>query len=228
MPVIHELPEPVAHYLARALRGGQRIRSAVLAQEGSIRTNPRTERWLLFDAIQSVHPGAFQFEWNARVRLAPLVRLGVKDTLASGQGSGEVRLGPFRLARSGGTPEMNQSSLHRFLAAWYPSALEPSKFLRWSAIDASRAEATLSAHGSTVSLEFRFAPTGEIAGIFTPGRWGRFDGRMQKLPWEGRFGSCSEIDGMRVPREGEVAWSIGSTWRPVWRGRLVSARYEFA
>jgi hypothetical protein len=154
----------------------------------------------------------------------------VRDALIAGQGSGEIRLGPFRLARSGGTPEMNESSLHRFLAeaAWYPSVLWPSEFLRWTALDASRAEATLSVHGASASLEFRFAPTGEIAGIFTPGRWGRFDGRMRKAPWEGRFGDVTEIDGVRVPRDSEVSWLVGSTWRSVWRARLVSARYEFA
>jgi hypothetical protein len=88
-----------------------------------------------------------------------------------------------------GSPEINSGSLHRFLAeaVWYPWALLPSASLTWQPIDDSRAMATLAAGDTTVSLEFRFSPNGEVTDIYTPARWGKFDGRYAKAAWEGHF-----------------------------------------
>jgi hypothetical protein len=40
---------------------------------------------------------------------------------------------------------------------------------------------------STVSPEFRFVPSGEIAGIYSPGRWGKFADGSTLVPWESHF-----------------------------------------
>jgi hypothetical protein len=42
--------------------------------------------------------------------------------------------------------------------------------LRWTPIDNTKALATLTADGVTVSLEFRFNEAGEVSAIFSPGR----------------------------------------------------------
>ena len=70
-------------------------------------------------------------------------------------------------------------SLHSFLAKaiWSLTALLPSERLRWSTIDDNKECATLTAHGVTVSLEFRFNAEGEVVGIFKPVRWGSFGDR---------------------------------------------------
>jgi hypothetical protein len=68
-------------------------------------------------------------------------------------------LSAFTVSQDGGTPEMNAGSLHRYLAeaVWYPTALLPGPNLNWTAIDSSKALATLTDHGIMVALEFRFA-----------------------------------------------------------------------
>lgn len=226
-----ELPPPVARYLDLALPAGQEIRLARLEQTGTLRTDPSSDRWLAFDATEVVRPDRFRFEWVARVRVAPLVHLQVTDSLIAGRGSGEVRLGRWiPLGRARESAQMNEATLHRFLAeaVWYPSALRPSQHLRWTAIDDSRADAALTADGVSVSLEFRFGPDGEVTGIHTPARWGRFGARLRTAAWEGHFGELMEVDGLRVPRDGEVGWYVENTWRSVWKGRVRSARYEFA
>ena len=106
---------------------------------------------------------------------------------------------------------MNLGALHRFLAeaVWYPTALLPSLKLRWRAIDDRTANATLTDDGSAVSLDFRFSPSGEVASIYTPARWGTFDGGYKQVPWEGHFRRYARRDGMLVPSEGEVGWYSG-------------------
>jgi hypothetical protein len=118
---------------------------------------------------------------------------------------------------------MNSGSLHRFLAeaVWYPTALLPGPNLRWSAVDASTALATLTDHGVTVSLEFRFADTGEVTGIYTPARWGTFEGGYARRPWEGHFRDYQRRDGVLVPMEGDVGWYVDDEWQAVWRGTVI-------
>jgi hypothetical protein len=131
------------------------------------------------------------------------------DSFVDGSGAGKVLLlSAFEVAHDAGTPEMNSGSLHRFLAeaVWYPWALLPSDTLNWHGIDDRRALATLTVHGTQVSLEFRFAEGGEVEAIYSPGRWGRFDGAYAKIPWEGHFSGHHRRNGLLVPLYGEVGW----------------------
>jgi hypothetical protein len=79
---------------------------------------------------------------------------------------------------------MKSGSLHRNLAVWYPTALLPSSQLQWTHIDPTKALATLTNDHVSVSLEFRFADSGEVTGIYTPARWGTFAGGYRQVPWE--------------------------------------------
>lgn len=125
--------------------------------------------------------------------------------------------------------ELNSGALHRYLAeaAWYPTALLPSSALQWSPINSSKALATLTDTGVTVSLEFRFNEAHEITSVYTPGRWEKFIGGYRQTPWEGRFHSYRQKEGMLVPSGGEVGWYHGGTWQQVWIGGIVGSEYEF-
>lgn len=115
---------------------------------------------------------------------------------------------------------MNSGALHRYLAeaVWYPTALLPSDQLHWTPVNDSLATASLTDGGTTVSLEFRFNEDGEVTGIFTPERWGSFEGGFRQAAWEGHFPAYQSVHGMRVPSEGEVGWySPDGEWQPVWR-----------
>ena len=204
------------------------VRSARFLQEGVLRASVRSERWLPFTARHTVQPLDVAFDWDARVRIAPLLHVRVQDSLAGGRGAGRVKLMSLvTLASAAGTPQMNSGSLHRFLgeAPWYPSALLPSESLRWRELDDGAAIATLTHSGSTVSLEFRFNAASEVAGIYTPARWGRFAGRYQQRAWEGHFMRYRRRAGMLVPDEGEVGWYDAGSWQCVWRGRILEASY---
>lgn len=226
-----DLPAPVARYFTRVLQDEQPIiQLAHLRQAGRLRSNAKGNRWLNFDASQIVAPCAIAFVWNARVAMAPLLHVRVCDALIAGQGSGQVSfLSAFTVVAAKGNSEMNSGALHRYLAeaVWYPTALIPSAKLRWSAIDNNTALATLTDNGVTVSLEFRFSATGEVASIYTPARWGTFDGGYRQVPWEGHFRNYVNRGGMHVPAEGEVGWYTDGKWRTVWQGTITESNYEF-
>lgn len=152
----------------------------------------------------------------------------------AGTGEGRVSLlSAFPVASDVGRPELNAGELHRYLAeaVSYPTALLPQASVAWTAIDSRSATATLTVAGTTVSLVFRFNEVGEVVGIYSSGRFGRFDRGYRQVPWEGHFGNYRETEGMRVPLYGEVGWyGIGEPrgeLRLVWKGEIVELGYKF-
>jgi hypothetical protein len=216
------LPAPVARYLQFALgQHPEPARLMHLAQHGSLRTDAANRRWLDFTADHTVAPLAQAFVWDAKVRMAPGVHLRVIDSLLDGIGAGQVHaMSAVEVARAVDKAEVNSGCLHRFLAeaVWFPWALIPSEHLDWTAIDEHRALATLSAGGQSVSLEFRFAPSGEVTSVFTPARWGRFGERYSQAPWEGQFREYRAFNGLMLPSEGAVGWHRDGELQLVWTG----------
>jgi len=70
------------------------------------------------------------------------------------------------------SPDLEAGALqrHRAECVWFPPALLPGRGVQWTAIDDKHAIATLTDGQTAASLEFRFAPTGEIVSAFTPTR----------------------------------------------------------
>lgn len=217
------LPPPVARYLRMALPPGLAIEEVRISQTGELRTDPAGDGWMSFEAEHIVVPPAIGFLWNARVKIAPLLHVRVRDAFVDGVGSGHVSfLSALPVGGVTGGLEVNSGSLHRYLAeaVWYPTALLPGPHLQWTASDATAALATLTVDTLSVSLEFRFADSGEVTGIYTPARWGKFRDEYRQVPWEGHFRDYQTRDGVRVPGYGEVGWYLGDEWRSVWQGTV--------
>jgi len=162
--------------------------------------------------------------------MLPLLHLNVRDGYADGVGSGEVRLlSAITVASDRDNPEINAASLHRYLAeaVWYPTALLPSAGVRWSPIDDSRALATLSDRGNTVSLEFRFSEVGEATTVYTSGRWNRRGRAFVLMPWEGHFSGYRRHHGILAPARGEVGWYVDGELEIVWKGEVSTLEYQF-
>jgi hypothetical protein len=225
-----ELPSPVTDYFRHVLTDGQKlIRTAKMHQSGVLRTSTATERWSSFTASQLVVPPATGFVWNAKVGMPLAAHVRVLDSYIAGVGSGRVSLlSAFAVASEAGAPELNSGALHRYLAeaVWFPTALLPQSGVVWSPMNDYSAMATLTDRGTTVSLEFRFNEVGEVTGIYSPGRFGSFDGGYKRVPWEGHFRDYQVHAGMRVPLYGEVGWYNDGTLQLVWKGNVIDAQYE--
>ena len=219
-----DVPPPVARYLQFALGAARPPPRLVrIAQEGALRTDISSNRWLEFHAEHTTAPLAQAFVWNAKVKVAPLIHLRVIDALIDGIGQGRVQLmSAIEVHRAIGYMAVNYGSLHRYLAeaVWYPWALMPSERLAWTHIDQDRALATLTVNRLSVSLEFRFGKSGEVTGVYTPARWGRFGKRYLLLPWEGEFREYRQFDGFMLPSEGAVGWHRDGQLQWVWSARV--------
>lgn len=224
---VAQLPAPVARYLRLALPDGPPPRGIELAQQGRLRTDPRSPHWMPFEATHLACVGRPGFAWDCRAKLAGGLFARVLDTFEDGRGSGEVRLqSVVRVGRASPDPALDSGALHRYLAeaVWYPWALLPGERLHWAPIDEHRARATLTEGPLSVSLEFRFAASGEVAGIHAPDRWGRFEGRYEQRAWEGTFSDYQREDGLLTPRRAQVAWDDDGDLETVWKARITAVR----
>jgi hypothetical protein len=201
-----------------------------MLQSGVLRTSTTTDAWSSFTARQVIVPPATGFVWNAKVETSLATHVRVLDSYIAGIGSGRVSiLSAFAVASESGDPELNSGALHRYLAeaVWYPTALLPQSGVIWSPINDHSAMATVIDRGTSVSLEFRFNDVGEVVGIYSPGRFGRFDGEYKQMPWEGHFRDYQLRGDMRIPTYGEVGWYEGETLQLVWKGNLIDVQYQF-
>ena len=225
------LPAPVQRYFRAALTDGQAIVTAVsIRHAGTFIMSATAEQWKPFTSQQRVLTRRPGFVWDARVMMFPGVPVHVHDAYIAGAGllHGAV-LGLVTVVDMADTPELARGELMRFFAeaAWYPTALLPSQGVRWEAVDDSSANATLSDGPLTLKLLFRFNAESLIDTVRAEARERVVDGKTATAPWQGRYWRYAIKNGMRVPQEGEVAWLLPEGEKPYWRGRTLSASYEF-
>jgi hypothetical protein len=224
------LPAPVARYVAFALPKGQRrIRAAHVRWTGDMRLQPDAE-WSPFAADQHFTTAAPGFVWDARVRMIPLVPVFVRDSYVSGEGRTLGMIGAVaKVVNEGGTPEMAQGALARWLgeAAWFPTAFLPGEGVSWTAIDDSTARASVTDGAVRVTGDFHFAATGELLGM-SGMRYRDVNGRGVLTPFEGRYTQFAPRDGMMMPSRAEVAWLLPQGRYTYWRGQPMDASYDLA
>jgi hypothetical protein len=228
------LPPPVARYFRSVLRDGQPIiKRARVTWQGEFNMGKpgQPENWKPFTATQEFVPGAPGFVWDARIAQAPGLAVFVRDGFVDGGGSMQgAILGLITVVDARGTPTLAAGALQRYLgeATWFPTALLPGQGVTWTPIDDTRARATLTGAGITVSLEFRFDADGLSTGVFTPERY-YDDGKNppHPLPWQARNLRWEERHGIKIPAESVVEWLFPAGPFAYWRGKPVEVEYEY-
>ena len=111
---------------------------------------------------------------------------------------------------------------------WYPTALLPSQGVRWTAVDAHSATATLVDGPISLTLPFRFDEAGLVASVHADARRAGVGKDMVILPWDCRVSSYQLRNGMMVPTHGEAAWLKPQGRQAYFIGELTSMAYEFS
>lgn len=222
------LPPPVARYLRFALPPDRPAAcSARIRWSGQFRMRPDAG-WVPFTAAQHFTTRPPGFVWDARIEMMPLISIRVRDGYWAEAGTMLGRIAAVMpVVDEGGTPEMAQSALARWLgeAVWFPSALLPGGPVRWEAVDGSSARATVVDGETRASAEFHFAPTGEIERV-TALRYRDVDGTVVLTPFEGRLWDYARREGVMVPTRAEVAWILPDGRFPYWRGTPDHIKYR--
>lgn len=226
---LEQLPPPVARYLRMALPGGPLAWRAVrLLQQGEMRLQQGGGRWLPFRARQRLASAPPEFQWQARIRLAPLLWARVMDEYLDGLGRLQARLwGVIPLASAENDAHLDEAELLRYLAeaVWFPQALLPSERLQWQATGPDSALAILRDGVTQARLTFHFNRAGEIVRgeALRPALQGS---RYVSRGWTTRYHDWQSHHGMRVPMAGSAAWHLPAGEWAYWRGRITSLAGE--
>ena len=183
--------------------------------------------WMPFTATEHVSVRPLGFVWDASIRVMPLVAMRVRDSYFEGTGTMEGRLAALvPVVRQSGGGSMATATLQRYLAEapWVPTALLPSEGVRWTALDDSSARATITDGDVTASIDFHFDHDGTIGGI-SADRYRDAGGTLVLTPWRGGWRGYETVDGMLIPREGDVSWQLPDGPHTYWRGRLEQVTY---
>lgn len=223
-------PAVVVRYLSRSLPAGAApVRMATIVQEGTFQMGKGEAGWKPFHATQHVRAYPPGFLWDASIGMMPLLPVRVRDGYLDGAGmmKGAVAC-VITVVEAEPTRELAEGSLYRYLgeAVWMPSRLLPGEGLTWEAVDDSTAKATLREGDVEASVLFGFDASGDIVSMLVPERGREVDGAYVPTPWKGRLWDHQEVDGYRIPLQGEVAWVVDGVDVPYWRGRMASVSYR--
>jgi hypothetical protein len=227
---LDDLPDPVRRYLSSALPTDRSsVDSIRIQQDGELRLGDASSPWKSFTASQHVTVDPPGFFWDASIRLAPLVSVGVRDLYRNGEGAGRVSLfGVVPVDGADPSPELNEAELLRYLAeaVWYPTVLLPSEGVTWEPIDDSTARATIEHGDVSASLEFSFDEDDEVTRVYAEERHRRVDDSFEPTPWSGYWYDYQTRNGIRIPMAGEVVWHLPDGDLNAWRGRVTEISYN--
>lgn len=224
------LPPPVQRYLQAVMSPEAKPFAAVhIRQTGTFNLSADGEQWAPFTADQLTVLAPKGFDWDARIRFPPGLKIFVRDAYILRQGVLRATLegGIATLVDQPPSDDLSQGELMRFLAElpWYPpAALDPA--ITWKPIDDHSAQAELVDGPISVALVFRFGNDGLIESVRADARGRTVGDRVEPTPWGGRFWDYAEFAGWRVPRNGEVAWLLPDGPLPYWRGRLEEIEFR--
>ena len=226
------LPAPVHRYFRAVLKEDQPVIAAVVIDmAGSFNLSMTAEHWKPFTSRQRVVTARPGFLWDARISMAPGLVTRVVDSYIAGEGLLRAAvLGLFPVATAQGGGEIARGEFMRFVAeaAWYPTALLPSQGVRWEAVDACSATASLADGDVALTLLFRFNDAGLIDSVCAEARGGRVGDKVVMMPWECRLSDYRVHGAMTLPFTGEAAWIRPEGRRPYFRGTITSLKHEFA
>jgi len=195
-----------------------------LSHRGEFNLSSDRPAWRPFESRQWTTTRRPGFVWSARIGTSPMP-IDVIDAYVDGDGLLDARLwGMLPLSHAEGTREMARGELMRWLAeaVHAPWTLTACPGLRWQAVDARHADATLVDSPSSATLRFEFGDDGLIAAVRSEAR-PRLRGRATvETPWAGRWRDYAWRDGALVPTRGEVEWIVDGRAQPYWRGELVA------
>ena len=223
------VPAPVARYFEFALSPSQSlVRTARVEHSGEFRAS-LDAAWSPFRSVQHFSADPPGFVWDARIDMVPVVDVRVRDSYVGGEAGmlGKVAaLVP--VVDQQRSPELAAGALHRYLAesAWLPTSLLPREGLVWEAVDDATARVMLTDSGVTVSLDVHFAASGGIERVEAE-RYRDVDGEGVLTPFVGHFRDYVEVEGMRIPGQGEVEWILPEGRFSYWRGRVERVEYDF-
>lgn len=221
------LPVPVRRYFTFVFKETvPRYAHVLIRQEGQFR-RPQTTTFSPTTARQTIAVGDPALVFSATIPIRAGIWARAYDFYADGRMEMKARLlSAITVVDERGTPELNRSSLRRWLmeSPLYPMALLPGGPVRWEAVDDRHARAIVTAHGISAALLATFDDEGRLLQFAA-----EEDGDLT-TPYHGS-GECAKrsdyrlVSGMMIPHGFLLARAARGRIYPFWQGRITNIRF---
>jgi hypothetical protein len=220
---IRHLPDPVRAWLHRCVEPGvEPPDRADLDTSGEIRVG----RWWRYEACEVLAPPT-DLIWSATTRIGPLSIEGSDryvDAVGAMRWDASGRI-PVLRANGDGTTRSAAGRLASETLLVPTFALAP--WIEWEAINASRAVAQITIHGTVHSVEAEF-DDGRLVTCSQP-RWYQNRRRGRSRVFGVRFEGDTTHDGITMPTNWTAGWDWdGDDWRngPFFRAHLEAVAFS--
>lgn len=207
--MLQNLPPPVQRWLLNSgIVGREMIYSVHLKQKGYMRTSPEQQKWIETRAEQYFTIDAPAFLWKVEMHLMPLVPVSGQDKFVDGKGRMQIKLFSLIPFVDQADEKIDQGALQRYLAeiCWFPSAAL-SPYIRWEAVDASSARASMTYKGVTGTVTFYFNEQGDMVRCIADRYKGGGKGATLEK-WVVDAKSFATLNGIRIPVKSEATWKL--------------------
>ncbi len=227
---LQRLPAPVQRYLSTVLPPeAPLVKRIRVHQHGTFNIGDTDPQWLPFKATSHITTTPPGMVWDAHISIVPPLSIHVIDYYVGGKGGlyGKL-LDAVPIVNAEPAPVLDQGELMTWLAeaVWYPTALLPGNGVSWEALDERRARATVDDGLQQVSLDFHFNERHEVVRVSSSSRGREVNGTYQMLPWSCHYRDYGKMNGVLVPLEGEVSWSLPTGEQPYMRARIDKLEYD--
>jgi hypothetical protein len=226
--LICRLPEPVQRYFHYIMpEGCMMIRFARIKQTGLFRTDP-SRNWMPVCAYQYFSAKFPGFIWHARVFPLPPLWIEARDRYDRGLGNMLVRLLSTISIVDAKGPEIDVSSLLRYLGEmpWFPTAFLNEEFISWEPIDSSHARAVITDGNLSASGVFTFDDEGRIVTFTTRGRYRTVGDKFVGDDFTGIYSEYRQRNGFRIPMNIEAVWNLSKGDFPYAQLRIAEIEYD--
>lgn len=199
--LLEGLPLPVQRYFRHVLKEGQEYTvSARVRHSGWFKTGLDKD-WIAITGEQYYTVDRPGFIWKGETSM-----FTARDMFINDKGSLKVQLFSVLTIVDAQGPEYDQGELLRWLGEciWFPTALLPSEYISWTAVDSSTAMLHMNYNGISIFYKVTFNEKNEIT-RFETRRY--MDGNRLET-WVGTPADYREIKGMVIPLKIEGAWNL--------------------
>lgn len=213
---ISELPSAVQGWMrSTGIIGKPTITSACVRQKALMKIKPEQQDWYSAEALQYTTMNPPAFIWTVDMKMMPMVNIKGRDKFVGGKGEMLIKVNSLINVVKEKGMRMDEGTLQRFLGelVWHPS-LALSPYIRWEAIDATSAKATMTYNGSKGSGTFYFNKNGDFVKFIAM----RFRGNKadsKRYPWVLTVDDYAVFENIKVPSKMKATWQLDKgdwTW----------------
>jgi hypothetical protein len=219
------LPDPVQHWLHASGAVDHAAPSTIrLRYNGQFRLGEQNS-WMPYrsQTYYTTNPPALL--WTVDMRMFGIVPIVGRDRYSGGRGDINMRIFSLIPVADKTGNGLNQGALLRYLGetAWFPSGvLVP--YIRWEAVDASSAVATMTYKGEAAALTFVFNAEGQLIRQETAARYNDARGQLER--WSVPVKAHGLFNGVCVPTEGSAVWNYDTGDFEYIRWRVSDVEYD--